>query len=96
MSLAEALSSEEPVVVSAAAGWSLGVEPGASHPVGHCGVAAADPVLLARRVGSGAGRPCWTTSRAPGCPSSTRSGAPLRDVAEVVIDVDALTPSQCG
>jgi shikimate kinase len=94
--LAEALSSEEPVVVSAAGGVVLSASN--RELLTRSGTVVwlrADPVLLARRVGSGAGRPLLDNEPGARLSELYEVRRPLyEDVAEVVIDVDALTPSQ--
>jgi shikimate kinase len=94
--LADALSSEEPVVVSAAGGVVLSASN--RELLTRSGTVVwlrADPVLLARRVGSGAGRPLLDDEPGARLSELYQVRRPLyEEVAEVVIDVDTLTPSQ--
>ncbi|MGO8870451.1 MAG: shikimate kinase [Acidimicrobiales bacterium] len=94
--LAEALSGDEPVVVSAAGGVVLSKE--------NCDLLAtsgtvvwlrAEPSLLARRVGTGEGRPLLDGGPAAALVELDRVRRPLyATVAAVTVDVDDLTPLQ--
>jgi shikimate kinase len=94
--LAEALSSPEPVVVSAAAGVVL--LPGNRDLLQRSGVVVwlrADPRVLARRVGKGEGRPLLGDQPAARLADLYEVRKPLYEsVAQVTIDVDGLTPDQ--
>ncbi len=94
--LAEALSSPDPVVVSAAAGVVL--SPANRDLLVRSGTVVwlrADPHLLARRVGKGEGRPLLGDQPAARLVELYDVRRPLYEaVAEVAIDVDGLTPDQ--
>jgi shikimate kinase len=94
--LAEALSSVDPVVVSAAGGVVL--SPSNRDLLVHSGVVVwlrADPGLLARRVGAGAGRPLLEDDPASRLANLYEVRRPLyEEVAAGTIDVDGLTPDQ--
>jgi shikimate kinase len=92
--LAEALSSTDPVVVSAAGGVVL--SPSNRDLLVHSGVVVwlrADPGLLARRVGAGEGRPLLEEDPATRLAHLYQVRRPLyEEVAAVTIDVDGLNP----
>lgn len=94
--LAEALSSSEPVVVSAAGGTVL--SPSNRDLLQRSGVVIwlrADPSLLSARVGSGEGRPLLDEDPARVLSDLDAARRPLYEsVASVVIDVDGLSPDQ--
>jgi shikimate kinase len=94
--LAEALSSAEPVVVSAAGGVVLSAAN--RRLLSRSGTVVwlrADPALLAHRVGSGAGRPLLDEQPVVRLAELYAVRRPLyEDVAELVVDVDALTPPE--
>jgi shikimate kinase len=92
--LAEALSSTDPVVVSAAGGVVL--SPSNRELLMRSGVVVwlrADPGLLARRVGAGEGRPLLEDDPATRLAQLYQVRRPLyQEVAAVTIEVDGLTP----
>jgi shikimate kinase len=92
--LAEALDSDQPAVVSAAGGVVLAAanrELLSSHTVVWL---RADPVTLAQRVGAGAGRPLLEDDPAGTLAELDAVRRPFyEEVADVVVDVDALDPS---
>jgi shikimate kinase len=94
--LAEALSSDQPVVVSAAGGVVLSSSN--RHLLTRSGIVVwlrADPALLARRVGSGTGRPLLDGDPAANLIDLDAVRRPLyQEVAEVAVDVDGFTPGQ--
>jgi shikimate kinase len=94
--LAEALSGERPVVVSAAGGVVL--DAANRSLIARSGTVVwlrADPRLLARRVGSGAGRPLLEGDPAARIVALDRERRPYyQELATVVVDVDELTPDQ--
>jgi shikimate kinase len=94
--LAEALSGERPVVVSAAGGVVLA--PSNRALIAGAGTVVwlrADPRLLARRVGTGRGRPLLEDDPGRHLAELDEARRPFyEELAEVVVDVDALTPSQ--
>jgi len=94
--LAEALSSPDPVVVSAAGGVVL--SPANRGLLRRSGVVVwlrADPGLLARRVGRGEGRPLLGEEPAARLADLYEVRRPLyAEVASAVIDVDRLTPGE--
>ncbi len=94
--LAEALSSPEPVVVSAAGGVVL--SPTNRDLMQRSGVVVwlrADPALLARRVGKGEGRPLLGEEPATRLADLYEVRRPLYEaVADVAIDVEGLSPDQ--
>lgn len=94
--LAEALTSDEPVVVSAAGGVVLSSSN--RDLITHSGIVVwlrADPALLARRVGSGIGRPLLDSDPAASLVDLEAVRRPLYEsVAHVAVDVDALTPGE--
>jgi shikimate kinase len=94
--LAEALSSRDSVVVSAAGGVVLSVAN--RDLLTQSGIVVwlrAAPELLVRRVGSGTGRPLLDDDPASNLLDLYTVRRPLYEsVAAVVVDVDALTPRQ--
>jgi shikimate kinase len=94
--LAEALSSADPVVVSAAGGVVL--SPANRDLLRRSGVVVwlrADPRVLARRVGQGEGRPLLGDEPASRLVDLYGVRKPLyQALAEVAIDVDGLSPDQ--
>jgi len=94
--LSEALSSPDPVVVSAAGGVVL--SPANRDLLRRSGVVVwlrADPTLLARRVGAGAGRPLLGDEPAARLVDLYEVRRPLyQEVAAAVVDVDGLTPTE--
>ena len=92
--LAEALTGAGPVVVSAAGGAVLAPENRAlltSHTVVWL---RADPATLAARVGDGEGRPLLEADPAGTLVGLDAVRRPLyEEVADVVVDVDALDPA---
>jgi shikimate kinase len=93
--LAEALSSEDPVVVSAAGGVVLSEDN--RRVMKGAGVVAwlrADPAVLARRVGSGEGRPLLGDEPASRLAELDQIRRPLyAGLADLAVDVDGLAPS---
>jgi len=94
--LAEALSGEEPVVVSAAGGVVLS---SANRELlersGTVVWLRADPRVLAARVGDGAGRPLLDDDPAAVLADLYRVRRPLYEsVADAVVDVDRLPPDR--
>ncbi len=94
--LAEAMAAERPAVIAAAGGTVLDAanrrQLHAHRPVVWL---RADPATLAARLGDGAGRPLLGTDP----PGALRALAIARDplyieVADIVIDVDGLQPSE--
>jgi shikimate kinase len=94
--LVAALTGDEPVVVSAAGGVVL--SPANRRLLAESGIVVwmrADPSVLARRVGTGAGRPLLDAD-----PPAVLSGLDRQrrelyaSVARVTVDVDDLTPAQ--
>jgi shikimate kinase len=94
--LAEALSGTEPVVVSAAGGVVLAADN--RDLLVRSGVVVwlrAAPELLARRVGSGEGRPLLDNDPAGRLRELYAVRRPLYEaVAQVTVDVEGLTPHQ--
>jgi shikimate kinase len=94
--LAVALSGTEPVVVSAAGGVVL--SEANRHLMARSGTVVwlrADPRVLARRVGRGAGRPLLGDDPAGALVDLDAVRRPLyASIAAVTIDVDTLAPSQ--
>ena len=94
--LAEALSGQEPVVVSAAGGVVLA--PSNRALIARSGTVVwlrADPGQLARRVGTGHGRPLLGEDPAARLVELDRARRPhYQALAQVVVDVDALTPTE--
>jgi shikimate kinase len=92
--LGEALTSDRSLVVSAAGGVVL--DPSNRALIRRSGAVVwlrADPVLLARRVGSGAGRPLLDRDPASRLAELDRIRRPFyEEVAGSVVDVDHLTP----
>jgi shikimate kinase len=92
--LAEALAGAGPVVVSAAGGVVLAPENRAllaSHTVVWL---RADPATLAARIGDGRGRPLLAADPAGTLVDLDAVRRPLyEEVADVVVDVDALDPA---
>jgi shikimate kinase len=94
--LTEALTGDEPVVVSAAGGVVL--SPSNRELLTRSGTVVwlrADPEVLARRVGDGAGRPLLDGDPASALAELYEVRRPLYEsVASVVVDVDACTPDE--
>jgi len=94
--LAEALTGDEPVVVSAAGGVVL--SPSNRDLLTRSGTVVwlrADPEVLARRVGDGAGRPLLDDDPAASLAALYEVRRPLYEsVASLVVDVDACTPDE--
>jgi shikimate kinase len=94
--LAEALSADDPAVVSAAGGVVL--SPSNRDLLVRSGVVVwlrAAPALLAERVGTGAGRPLLDGDPATTLVDLAAVRYPLYEsVAHLVVDVDGLTPRQ--
>lgn len=94
--LGEALSGDESVVVSAAAGVVL--SPSNRALLARSGTVVwlrADPVVLADRVGDGAGRPLLDDDPAAALVALYEVRRPLYEaVASLAVDVDALTPDE--
>lgn len=94
--LAEALSSDGPVVVSAAGGVVL--SPANRALMGRSGTVVwlrADPGVLVGRVGDGTGRPLLDDDPASALAELDRVRRPLyQEVADVVVDVDRLDPME--
>jgi shikimate kinase len=94
--LAEALSSSDPVVVSAAGGTVLSASN--RELLMRSGVVIwlrCDPGLLTVRVGAGEGRPLLDDDPARALPDLDAVRRPLYEsVASVVIDVDDLSPDE--
>jgi shikimate kinase len=94
--LAHALSSHDPVVVSAAGGVVL--SPDNRDLIARSGVVVwlrADPGLLARRVGTGTGRPLLDGDPAARLVDLEAIRRPLYEaLAAVTVDVDELAPSE--
>jgi shikimate kinase len=94
--LAEALSADEPTVVSAAGGVVL--SEANRELLVRSGVVVwlrADPRLLARRVGRGEGRPLLDDDPAGRLVELDTVRRPLyQEVAEVAVDVDHLSPGE--
>ena len=94
--LAAALDSPDPVVVSVAGGAVL--DPGNRALIGDAGCVVwlrARPETLARRVGSGAGRPLLEGDPAGNLARLDAVRRPLyEEVADHVVDVDELDPQQ--
>jgi shikimate kinase len=94
--LAEALSGDQPVVVSAAGGVVLSAANRAL--LARSGTVVwlrADPGVLAGRVGDGAGRPLLDDDPASSLAALYEVRRPLYDsVAALTVDVDALTPDE--
>jgi shikimate kinase len=94
--LVEALSSDTPVVVSAAGGVVLSTSN--RDLLTRSGIVVwlrADPALLARRVGSGTGRPLLDGDPASNLVDLDAVRRPLyQAVAHVAVDVDGLTPGE--
>ncbi len=92
--LAEALASGRPVVVSAAGGVVLAAENRALLATETVAWLRADPRTLADRVGAGAGRPLLDDDPAGTLAALDAVRRPFyEEVADVVVDVDALDPS---
>jgi shikimate kinase len=94
--LNEALSRDEPVVVSAAGGVVLSAANRALLTRSGTVVwLRADPVVLAGRVGDGRGRPLLDDDPAAALMALYEVRQPLYDsVASLTVDVDALTPGE--
>jgi shikimate kinase len=94
--LAEALSGDQPVVVSAAGGVVLSAANRALLVRSGTVVwLRADPGVLAGRVGDGAGRPLLDDDPASSLAALYEVRRPLYDsVAALTVDVDALTPDE--
>jgi shikimate kinase len=94
--LTEALSGDEPVVVSAAGGVVLSAANRALLTAAGTVVwLRADPGVLARRVGDGAGRPLLDDDPAAALMTLYEVRRPLYEsVASLAVDVDALTPEE--
>lgn len=94
--LAEATAGAEPSVVSAAGGSVL--DAGNRELMRRAGPVVwlrAEPATLAARVGSGAGRPLLAPDPAAALPRLDAERRPLyAEVADVVVDVDDLTPDE--
>ncbi len=94
--LNEALSGDEPVVVSAAGGVVL--SPSNRELLARSGTVVwlrAEPVVLAGRVGDGAGRPLLDDDPASALVALYGVRRPLYEsVASLVVDVDDLTPGE--
>ncbi len=94
--LVEALSGDEPVVVSAAGGVVL--SPANRELLARSGTVVwlrADPMVLARRVGDGSGRPLLDDDPASALVALYEERRPLYDsAASLAVDVDNLTPDQ--
>lgn len=94
--LARALTGDEPVVVSAAGGVVLSAAN--RDLIASSGLVVwlrADPELLARRVGTGTGRPLLDGDPASRLVALDAVRRPLYEtLAQVTIDVDDLTPSE--
>jgi shikimate kinase len=94
--LTEALTGDEPVVVSAAGGVVL--SPANRQLLARSGTVVwlrADPEVLARRVGDGAGRPLLDGDPASALAALDEVRRPLYEsVASLVVDVDACTPDE--
>jgi shikimate kinase len=92
--LTEALSGDEPVVVSAAGGVVLSASNRALLTGSGTVVwLRADPAVLAGRVGDGAGRPLLDDDPATALADLYEVRRPLyQSVASLVVDVDALAP----
>jgi shikimate kinase len=94
--LTEALTGDEPVVVSAAGGVVL--SPANRELLARSGTVVwlrAEPEVLARRVGDGAGRPLLDGDPASALAALDEVRRPLYEsVASVVVDVDACTPDE--
>jgi shikimate kinase len=94
--LADALSSDRPVVVSAAGGVVL--SEANRHLMAESGTVVwlrADPKTLAERVGSGHGRPLLDNDPATALAGLDAVRRPLyAALAQVVVDVDRLRPDQ--
>ncbi len=94
--LSEALSGEDPVVVSAAGGVVL--SPDNRDLLARSGTVVwlrADPAVLTERVGDGAGRPLLDDDPAAALASLYEVRRPLyASVADVVVDVDDLAPAE--
>ncbi len=93
--LTDALSGEDPVVVSAAGGVVL--SPANRELLTRSGTVVwlrADPAVLAERVGDGIGRPLLDDDPASALASLYEVRRPLyASVADVVVDVDDLAPA---
>jgi shikimate kinase len=96
LALAEALSGDHPVVVSAAGGVVLSAENrGLLARSGSVVWLRADPQLLVQRVGQGRGRPLLDEDPASRLVDLYEVRRPLYEsVAEVTVDVDGLTPAE--
>jgi shikimate kinase len=94
--LAEALSGDQPVVVSAAGGVVLSAANRARLTrSGRVVWLRADPKVLAERVGDGRGRPLLGDDPAAALLDLNRVRRPLYEsVADVVVDVDHLAPDE--
>jgi len=94
--LTDALSGDEPVVVSAAGGVVL--SPTNRALLTRSGTVVwlrADPGVLAGRVGDGAGRPLLDDDPASALTALYEVRRPLYDsVASLAVDVDSLTPDE--
>jgi shikimate kinase len=94
--LREALSGDESVVVSAAGGVVL--SPSNRALLARSGTVVwlrADPVVLAGRVGDGAGRPLLDDDPGAALVALDEVRRPLYEaVASLAVDVDALTPDE--
>jgi len=94
--LTEALTGDEPVVVSAAGGVVL--SPSNRELLARSGMVVwlrADPEVLARRVGDGVGRPLLDDDPASALAALDEVRRPLYEsVASLVVDVDARTPDE--
>jgi shikimate kinase len=92
--LAEALAGTGPVVVSAAGGTVLAPENRAVLAAHTVVWLRADPATLAARVGTGEGRPLLQADPAGTLVGLDAVRRPLyEEVADVVVDVDALDPA---
>ena len=96
LALAEALSGDDPVVVSAAGGVVLSAENrGLLARSGSVVWLRADPQLLVQRVGRGRGRPLLDEDPASRLVELYEVRRPLYEsVAEVTVDVDGLTTAE--
>ncbi|MEO7442468.1 MAG: shikimate kinase [Acidimicrobiales bacterium] len=94
--LAEAVAGDGPVVVSVAGGAVL--DPDNRRLLGRSGLVVwlrADVTTLAARVGSGDGRPLLGDDPAASLSRLDEQRGPLyAELADVVVDVDAMTPDE--
>jgi shikimate kinase len=96
--LAEAIETASPVVVSVAGGAVL--DPENRRRLKEAGLVVwlrADPATLAGRVGSGAGRPLLSGDPQAALTKLDEERRPFyEELADVVVDVDRLTPEQAA